>query len=52
MYICFFFSLAAVELESGFFRASPPGSTNKSSKNLFSEASQGYVEILKKKYVI
>ncbi|XP_073935579.1 ankyrin repeat domain-containing protein 30A isoform X2 [Castor canadensis] len=43
---------AAVELESGFFRASPPGSTNKSSKNLFSEASQGYVEILKKKYVI
>ncbi|XP_012889220.1 PREDICTED: ankyrin repeat domain-containing protein 30A isoform X2 [Dipodomys ordii] len=43
---------AAAELESGFFRASPLGSTPKSSQNLKSEASQGYIEILKKKYMI
>ncbi|XP_048195184.1 ankyrin repeat domain-containing protein 30A isoform X2 [Perognathus longimembris pacificus] len=43
---------AAAELESGFFRTSPLGSTPISSQNLLSEASQGYVEILKKKYMI
>ncbi|KAM4851995.1 ankyrin repeat domain-containing protein 26-like [Thomomys bottae] len=43
---------AVAELDSGFFRASPLGSTPKSSQNLLSEASQGYVEILKKKYMI
>ncbi|XP_047408164.1 ankyrin repeat domain-containing protein 26 isoform X3 [Sciurus carolinensis] len=42
----------AAELESGSFRASPLGSTHKSSQDLLSEASQEYVEILKKKYMI
>nr|XP_027803724.2 ankyrin repeat domain-containing protein 26 [Marmota flaviventris] len=42
----------ADELESGSLRASPLGSTHKSSQDLLSEASQEYVEILKKKYMI
>ncbi|KAF7479291.1 Hypothetical predicted protein [Marmota monax] len=42
----------ANELESGSLRASPLGSTHKSSQDLLSEASQEYVEILKKKYMI
>ncbi|MEJ1279852.1 ankyrin repeat domain 26 [Cricetulus griseus] len=43
---------AAAELESEFCRVSPLGSATKPSQDLLSEASQEYIDILKKKYTI
>ncbi|CAO2606352.1 Ankyrin repeat domain-containing protein 26 [Lemmus lemmus] len=43
---------AAAELESEFCRVSPLGSATKPGQDLLSEASQEYIDILKKKYTI
>ncbi|XP_051011177.1 ankyrin repeat domain-containing protein 26-like [Acomys russatus] len=43
---------AAAELESGFCQLSPLGSATKPDQDLLSEASQEYIDILKKKYMI
>ncbi|XP_028609315.1 ankyrin repeat domain-containing protein 30A isoform X2 [Grammomys surdaster] len=43
---------ATAELESEFCRVSPLGSATKPSQDLLSEASQEYIDILKKKYMI
>ncbi|XP_076796502.1 ankyrin repeat domain-containing protein 30A isoform X2 [Arvicanthis niloticus] len=43
---------ATAELESEFCRVSPLGSATKPSHDLLSEASQEYIDILKKKYMI
>ncbi|CAH7183908.1 ankyrin repeat domain-containing protein 30A [Phodopus roborovskii] len=43
---------AAAELESDFCKVSPLGSVTKPGQDLLSEASQEYIDILKKKYTI
>lgn len=43
---------AAAELESEFCKISPLGSATKTGQDLLSEASQEYIDILKKKYTI
>ncbi|XP_052030649.1 ankyrin repeat domain-containing protein 30A isoform X1 [Apodemus sylvaticus] len=43
---------ATAELESEFCRVSPLGSATKPTQDLLSEASQEYIDILKKKYMI